>query len=61
MANGWTPERRARQAQLIKTYRPWQQSTGPQTEQSKAVSANNARKHGLRSRAWLEQVRNLKA
>ena len=29
MGNGWTPERQARQAVLIRTWRPWEQSTGP--------------------------------
>ena len=44
MANGWTPERRARQAQLIRRWRPWEQSTGPKTAESKAKSSRNADK-----------------
>ena len=36
MGNGWTPQRRARQAALIKTWKPWQQATGPMTEAGKA-------------------------
>jgi hypothetical protein len=28
MANGWTPERRARQAQAILQWKPWMRSTG---------------------------------
>ena len=28
MANGWTPERRARQADAIKRWRPWERSKG---------------------------------
>ena len=36
MANGWTPERRARQAELIRQWRPWEKSTGPKTEAGKA-------------------------
>ena len=48
MANGWTPERKARQAELIKTWKPWEQSTGAQTEAGKSASSQNALKHGLR-------------
>lgn len=39
MANGWTSERKARQAILIKNWRPWEMSTGPKTEKGKACSA----------------------
>ena len=49
MANGWTPERKARQAELIKTWQPWKKSTGARTEQGKSASSHNALKHGLRS------------
>ena len=42
MANGWTPERRARQAELIRTWRPWDQSTGPRTAEGKSKAAGNA-------------------
>jgi hypothetical protein len=46
MANGWTPERRARQAALIRTWRPWEQSTGPRTPEGKAKTASNGDKGG---------------
>ena len=49
MANGWTLERRARQAELIRTWRPWEHSTGPKTEEGKAVVACNAWKGGERA------------
>lgn len=42
MANGWTPERRARQAELIQQWRPWEKSTGPKTLAGKAVVSQNA-------------------
>lgn len=44
MANStaWTPERRARQAELIRIYHPWTKSTGPRTPEGKAVSSQNA-------------------
>ena len=42
MANGWTSERRARQAELIKTWKPWKQSTGPLSSEGRAKVARNA-------------------
>jgi hypothetical protein len=46
MGNGWTPERRARQAALIRTWRPWEKSTGPRTADGKARAARNGDKGG---------------
>ena len=46
--NGWNSERKARQAALIRTWRPWEQSTGPKTESGKARAARNAFKGGVR-------------
>ncbi len=46
MSNGWTPERRARQAMLIRKWKPWDKSTGPITTEGKAVAARNAFKGG---------------
>ena len=46
MTNGWTPERRARQSELIRTWRPWDQSTGPRTDAGKAKASRNAEKIG---------------
>ena len=46
MANGWTTERRARQAKLIQQWRPWDKSTGPKSEKGKAKVAQNAYKGG---------------
>lgn len=48
MANGWTLERRQKQAEMIKEWRPWKQSTGPKTEKGKRVSSGNAFKGGVR-------------
>lgn len=48
MANGWTPERKARQAELIRRWRPWEQSTGPRTDEGKAKASANAYKGGKR-------------
>ena len=44
MANGWTPERRARQAEAIRRWRPWEKSTGPRTAEGKAKASRNAYK-----------------
>jgi len=41
MANGWTPERRARQAEMIRNWRPWEKSTGPRTPEGKSKTASN--------------------
>src|SRR5262245_23140666 len=54
---GWSPERRARQAALIRGWQPWRRSTGPKTEAGKARSSTNARKHGFRSRETVEKLR----
>ena len=61
MANGWTPERRARQAEAIKRWRPWEQSTGPRTAEGKATVSRNADKGGKRAefRAMLRELRTL--
>ena len=42
MANGWTPERKARHAEAIRQWRPWEHSTGPRTIKGKAQAAHNA-------------------
>lgn len=46
MANGWTPEGRARQAKLIRRWRPWEKSTGPKSEAGKVTVSQNAYKGG---------------
>ena len=48
MANGWTLERRARQATAIRRWRPWEQSTGPRTLEGKARASRNAYRGGVR-------------
>jgi hypothetical protein len=65
MANGWTQERRAWQAELIRQWRPWEKSTGPRTQAGKDVVSRNADKGGtwrlLRelARAMREQQKHL--
>ena len=48
MASGWNAKRRARQAQLIRRWKPWSLSTGPKTPEGKARVARNAHKGGVR-------------
>jgi hypothetical protein len=43
-SNGWTPERRKRQAQLIHNWKPWERSTGPTSHEGKCASSLNAYK-----------------
>lgn len=40
----WTPEARARQAERIREWKPWEQSTGPKTDEGKRISRMNALK-----------------
>jgi len=58
--NGWTPERRARQAQKIREWKPWQKSTGPRTPEGKRKVSQNAYKHGFRGPAYKEICRLLR-
>jgi hypothetical protein len=54
MAHGWTEERRARQAELIRTWKPWEKSTGPRTSAGKRKAAKNAAK------SWPRQIAAIK-
>ena len=49
ISNGWTPERRARMAEKIRQWRPWEKSTGPVTAAGKAKAAANAKSSGVRA------------
>lgn len=48
--NGWTPERRKKQAELIKQWQPWKKSTGPKSVGGKERVGSNAYKGGHRSK-----------
>lgn len=48
--NGWTPERRAKQAEQIRTWQPWAKSTGPKTAEGKARVARNGWRGGHREK-----------
>ena len=45
-ANGWTPERRKRQSEAIRRWKPWQQSTGPKSPEGRAAVSRNAWRGG---------------
>ena len=50
MANAWTTERRARQAELIQRWRPWERSTGPRSVEGKTRVSRNAYRGGSREK-----------
>ncbi len=52
--NGWTEERRRRQAEIIRQNKPWEKSTGPKTQAGKSRSKYNALKHGEYCAEWRE-------
>ena len=41
-ARNWTAEQRQRQREAIQGWKPWRQSTGPQSESGKATASRNA-------------------
>lgn len=45
----WTPERRQRQSELIRQWKPWAKSTGPQSPDGKERVSRNAWKGGHRT------------
>lgn len=62
----WTDEAKAKQAELIRTWRPWEHSTGPVTPEGKAKVATNSPgrywRERLRLMCWIgRQMRHLRA
>ena len=57
----WTPEERARQSALIRSWKPWERPSGPRTEAGKATAASNAMKYGMRSVEWTTEQRRMNA
>ena len=45
----WTPEQRWQQAEQIRAWSPWAQSTGPRSAEGKARAARNGWKGGHRA------------
>lgn len=56
-AHGWSVERRARQSEAIRRWRPWERSTGPVTIEGKARASQNASKGDMRKH--LREIRAL--
>jgi len=46
----WTTERRQKQSEAIRTWKPWDQSTGPKTTEGKMAVSRNAWKGGHRTK-----------
>jgi hypothetical protein len=42
----WTLEERLKQSKAIRSWKPWESSTGARTPQGKAISSKNATKTG---------------
>ena len=66
MANGWTPERQARQSAAIHGWQPWAYSTGARTPEGRARSSRNAFRYTIRKgmlfQRWLcRQANQLRA
>ena len=47
-ARNWTPEQRQQQAERIRAWSPWEQSTGPRSAEGKAKASRNAWQGGSR-------------
>ncbi|WLT31123.1 hypothetical protein [Geothrix sp. PMB-07] len=56
MLSGWTEERKAKQAEAIRRWKPWERSTGPKTEAGKAASSRNAFKGRSNARELLREL-----
>jgi hypothetical protein len=41
-AKGWNSERRKKQSEAIKRWKPWNQSTGPKSPEGRALVSRNA-------------------
>ena len=54
-----TPEHRAKRAELIRRWKPWEKSTGPKTPEGKSRSASRGFKGGTREilREWARILR----
>ena len=46
MGRVWTIEERQKQAERIRSQKPWLKSTGPRTTRGKIASSRNAMRHG---------------
>ncbi len=56
MARIWDDEAKARQAALIRSWKPWTRSTGPQTPEGKIASSKNRQLSLDRARQDIERA-----
>jgi hypothetical protein len=53
----WTPERKAKAAEMIHDWKPWKHTTGPKTPEGKAKSSMNSLKTGYKSKEAIKMRR----
>ncbi len=53
----WTEERKARQSALIRSWKPWEQSTGPKTDEGKQEASRNRQRSLERARKEVANAR----
>jgi len=53
----WTAKRRKEQAENCRKNEPWRYNTGPKTDEGKAITAQNAYRHGMRSASLMKLYR----
>lgn len=56
----WDEAARKRQAELIRHWQPWEQSTGPKTERGKAIASQNARRTALSDKELVGGLRKMR-
>ena len=54
MSTGWTNERRKKQSEAIRAWKPWKGSVGQTSREGKSRAAKNSYKHGARSQLTIE-------
>lgn len=59
-ARNWTLEQRQRQAEAIRRWKPWKQSTGAKTAEGKQKIGRNAIKHGGFTKQNIELLQELR-
>jgi len=57
MARTWTDEQKARQSALIQSWRPWESSTGPKTDEGKGMASQNRQRSLERARQGVIEAR----